>query len=113
MIGQWPHSQRGLSCTIITPSACAQLSNANTLSSYLLGSGSDTRKLPVARAFQSEVVGDSADAIRRLADGHGSWLQGNCERQVAAYRSAASSAGLKPKVALCWRAHPAAAGNCA
>ena len=68
-------------------SACeVQLSNANTLSAYLLGSGSDPRKLPIARTFQSEVVSDSADTMRRLASDHGSWLQGNCQRQVSAYR---------------------------
>ena len=65
-----------------------QLSNANALSAYLLGSGSDARKLPVARSFQTEVVGDSASMLTRLAGDHGTWLQGNCERQVAAYRSA-------------------------
>ena len=65
-----------------------QLSNANALSAYLLGSGSDSRRLPVARAFQTQVVGDSAADLRRLAEEHGGWLQSNCERQVEAYRSA-------------------------
>ena len=63
-----------------------QLSNANALSAYILGSGSDSRKLPIARAFQSEVVGDSADNLRRLAEEHGSWLRSNCDSQVDAYR---------------------------
>ncbi|KAK9804945.1 hypothetical protein WJX73_001658 [Symbiochloris irregularis] len=63
-----------------------QLSNANTLSAYLLGSGSDSRRLPVARAFQTEVVGDSAADLRLLTEEHGGWLRSNCERQLEAYR---------------------------
>lgn len=40
----------------------------------------------MARAFQADVIGDSADTIQRLATEHGSWLQENCQRQALAYR---------------------------
>ena len=64
----------------------AQLSNFDTLSGYLFGSGSDARSLPVSRSFQNEVVGDSSVQLQRLVEDHSSWLRSNCERQLANYR---------------------------
>lgn len=62
-----------------------QLSNLDTLRSYLLGSGSE-RKLPVQRAFRNEVVGSSAEELMKLTGDFGGWLQSNCTRQLDAYR---------------------------
>ena len=67
--------------------ACLQLSNVDTLSAYILGSGSE-KKLPVQRAFRNEVVGTSADDLKQLLQDFSQWLRGNCTRQVQAYRCA-------------------------
>ena len=68
---------------------CLQLSNVDTLSAYILGSGSE-KKLPVQRAFRNEVVGSSAEDLKQLLQDFAQWLRGNCTRQLQAYRWAES-----------------------
>lgn len=67
---------------------CAQLSNAQSLSAYVLGSRGDASRLPVVRGFETEVVAGAAERLRSIVAEHPAWLAGNCRRQVAAYRRA-------------------------
>ncbi|KAK9811735.1 hypothetical protein WJX72_009255 [[Myrmecia] bisecta] len=68
-----------------------QLSNAESLSAYLLGSKRDSAKLPVARGFQAEVVGTTAERLQTLVMDHQAWLQRNCSGQLGNYRAFAES----------------------
>ncbi len=63
-----------------------QLSNLDVLGSYLLGSKGGEKRLPVARGFEAEVVGDTSEKLRRLVADHATWLRSNCERQLDNYR---------------------------
>ncbi|BDA44834.1 probable transmembrane GTPase FZO-like, chloroplastic [Coccomyxa sp. Obi] len=68
-----------------------QLSNREALSAYVFGGSSDTRKLPVTRGFEAEVVGETADSLRTIVSEHQGWVNSNCERQISSYRSFAEA----------------------
>ena len=75
---------------------CVQLSNREALSAYVFGGSSDTRKLPVMRGFEAEVVGETADSLRTIVSEHQGWVSSNCERQIASYRRASSQLVVEP-----------------
>lgn len=59
-----------------------RLTNVNTLSAYVLGSG----PLPVSRSFQGEILGDATRQLTDMVSEHSTWLRDNCDRQVRSYR---------------------------
>lgn len=65
---------------------CAQLSNREALSAYVFGGSSDSRKLPIMRGFETEVVGETADSLRTIVSEHQGWVNSNCQRQISSYR---------------------------
>lgn len=69
-----------LSCSL------AQLSNTEALSSYVFGSKSRLGSLPVARSFESEVIGETAGRMQSIVNEHQAWLSSNCDRQLSNYR---------------------------
>ncbi|CAL8469427.1 g8968 [Coccomyxa elongata] len=68
-----------------------QLSNREALSAYVFGGSSDSRKLPVMRGFEAEVVGETADSLRTIVSEHQGWVNSNCKRQISSYRSFAEA----------------------
>ena len=67
---------------------CAQLSNTEALSAYVFGSKSNLGSLPVARSFESEVIGETSGRMQSIVSEHAAWLKSNCDRQLASYRQA-------------------------
>ena len=67
---------------------CAQLSNTEALSAYVFGSKSNLGSLPVARSFESEVIGETSGRMQSIVSEHATWLKSNCDRQLASYRQA-------------------------
>ncbi len=65
---------------------CVQLSNREALSAYVFGGASDSRKLPILRGFEAEVVGEAADSLRNIVAEHQGWVNSNCQRQISSYR---------------------------
>ena len=76
----------------LLPAPRVQLSNAETLGAYVFGAGAGARKLPIARGFEADVVGESAARLKAIVGEHAGWLAGNCARQVASYRRARARA---------------------
>lgn len=66
----------------------AQLSNTEALSAYVFGSKSNLGSLPVARSFESEVIGETSGRMQSIVSEHATWLKSNCDRQLASYRQA-------------------------
>ena len=56
------------------------------LSAYLFGSSADVAKLPLAREFESAVMGDMSQRLQSVVAEHGAWLRSNCSRQVPGCR---------------------------
>lgn len=69
-----------------------QLSNTEALSAYVFGS----KSLPVARSFDSEVIGETAGRMQSIVSEHQAWLSSNCDRQVSNYRWALCPAPCIP-----------------
>lgn len=67
---------------------CMQLSNTEALSAYVFGSKSNLGSLPVARSFDSEVIGETSGRMQSIVSEHATWLKSNCDRQLASYRQA-------------------------
>ena len=44
--------------------------------------------LPVARSFESEVIGETSGRMQSIVSEHATWLKSNCDRQLASYRQA-------------------------
>ncbi len=65
-----------------------QLSNTEALSAYVFGSKSRLGSRPVARSFDSEVIGETAGRMQSIVKDHQAWLSSNCDRQVSNYRRA-------------------------
>ncbi len=63
-----------------------QLSNTEALSAYVFGSKARLGSLPVARSFDSEVIGETAGRMQSIVSEHQAWLSSNCDRQVSNYR---------------------------
>ena len=66
----------------------AQLSNTEALSAYVFGSKSRLGSLPVARSFESEVVGETSGRMQSIVSDHQAWLSSNCDRQLSNFRRA-------------------------
>ena len=73
-----------------------QLSNTEALSAYVFGSKSRLGSLPVARSFDSEVIGETAGRMQSIVSEHQAWLSSNCDRQVSNYRWAICPAPCIP-----------------
>eukprot|EP00887_Chlorella_sp_A99_P006611 scaffold3.g6611.t1 len=69
--------------------ATLKLSNWEVLLNYLLNGSKDgtVKPGPVARRMRAEGGGEEAAGVRSLVREHTSWLESNCQRQVANYRS--------------------------
>jgi hypothetical protein len=51
----------------------------------VFGGKSDSRKLPITKGFDTEVVGETADSLRSIVSEHKGWLSTNCQRQIDSY----------------------------
>ena len=52
----------------------------------MFGFKSRLGSLPVARSFESEVIGETAGRMQSIVSEHQTWLSSNCERQLSNYR---------------------------
>ena len=51
----------------------------------MFGSKARLGSLPVARSFESEVVGETAGRMQSIVGEHQAWLASNCDRQLSSY----------------------------